>query len=78
MLNFKTIVGYGSVQVLNERENVTVPDPHRPLNKQISLSSIEEANKEVIVVTRKSPKKRGILMILQWESRKSRWGNMWQ
>ena len=47
MLNFKTIVGYGSVQVLNERENVTVPDPHCPLNKQISLSSIEEANKEI-------------------------------
>ena len=32
---------------LNERENITVPDPHGPLNKHISSSSIEEASKEV-------------------------------
>ena len=54
-----------------------LPDPHGPLNKQLPLSSIEEANKEVNIVARKPPKKRNILLtILRCQSRKPRWRNM--
>ena len=33
-----------------------LPDPHGPLNKQVPLSSIEEANKEVYSSYKKSSK----------------------
>ena len=50
-----------------------LPDP---LNKQVPLSSVEEANKEVNSCYKETSKKSILPTILQHQSRKSRWGNM--